>query len=309
MPYLLKSKLRRMSAFTLIELLVVIAIIAILAAILFPVLTQARESAKKTVEMSNMKQVGLATIMYQGDADDSLPLSFSVGDVTYPWQIVSTRKVLSWQNLVMPYMKNWDTLVCYAYQDHNRVNPLTIDPFISYAIPPNSRVQGVENWADTYYSFGTSTRWQGLTGGFRDNPWTPTMATGAPSATSSEIGSASNMSMITEATAPDWWLAKYGAGFVSSATFSYFTIWPAYGRQTSQTFGPYGRHNMKTRRAAPALYLSYCGIFPLPARTCDAGYFHVIMADGHHKWLAFQQYFRKENKGTFNVYPYLWPEL
>jgi len=59
-------------AFTLIELLVVIAIIAILAAILFPVFAQAKEAAKKTTCISNTKQSALASIMYAGDADDTL---------------------------------------------------------------------------------------------------------------------------------------------------------------------------------------------------------------------------------------------
>jgi prepilin-type N-terminal cleavage/methylation domain-containing protein len=59
--------------FTLIELLVVIAIIAILAAILFPVFAQARESARKTTCLSNMKQLGLGVMMYVQDYDEVFP--------------------------------------------------------------------------------------------------------------------------------------------------------------------------------------------------------------------------------------------
>lgn len=63
----------RRNAFTLIELLVVIAIIAILAAILFPVFAQAKLAAKKTSDLSNIKQNMTATLIYSNDADDYLP--------------------------------------------------------------------------------------------------------------------------------------------------------------------------------------------------------------------------------------------
>lgn len=63
----------RRRGFTLIELLVVIAIIAILAAILFPVFMQAKAAAKKTACLSNMKQIGMAMMLYSGDHDDMAP--------------------------------------------------------------------------------------------------------------------------------------------------------------------------------------------------------------------------------------------
>lgn len=73
-------------AFTLIELLVVIAIIAILAAILFPVFAQAKESAKKTATMAQYKQVGTGAQIYIADYDDVFPLSFGPNTATNGWR-------------------------------------------------------------------------------------------------------------------------------------------------------------------------------------------------------------------------------
>ena len=69
----------RSKGFTLIELLVVIAIIAILAAILFPVFAQAKQAAKKVTTISNLKQIQLASIMYQADYDDMFAPKLRIG--------------------------------------------------------------------------------------------------------------------------------------------------------------------------------------------------------------------------------------
>ena len=71
----MKAVGKRLKAFTLIELLVVIAIIAILAAILFPVFAQAREKARQTSCLSNLKQIGTGIMMYTQDNEETYPLN------------------------------------------------------------------------------------------------------------------------------------------------------------------------------------------------------------------------------------------
>jgi prepilin-type N-terminal cleavage/methylation domain-containing protein len=102
--------------FTLIELLVVLAIIAILASILFPVFAQAKASAKQSVCLSNMKQIGTGFVLYLSDNDDRLPdrrdLKLSMG--YRPWTSWPASDPRSgWAEEVLnPYMKSKGVWVC-----------------------------------------------------------------------------------------------------------------------------------------------------------------------------------------------------
>lgn len=103
--------------FTLIELLVVIAIIAILAAILFPVFARARESARRASCASNLKNIGLAWLMYSQDYDERVVhQGYSGGGKSYNWNgavILSPPfpKVAA-DGLIQPYMKNVQIQEC-----------------------------------------------------------------------------------------------------------------------------------------------------------------------------------------------------
>lgn len=97
-------------AFTLIELLVVIAIIAILAAILFPVFASAKEAAKKTACMSNMKQIGISLQLYLTDYDDRM--FFRSGSVNSRSGDIPTTNGNRWWNLLMPYIASNNVFRC-----------------------------------------------------------------------------------------------------------------------------------------------------------------------------------------------------
>lgn len=106
-------------AFTLIELLVVIAIIAILAGLLFPVFARAKRSAKSTVCLSNLHQIGLAVQTYMGDYDDLYPYCIDASDKYAPdiwngtpeWRAQIAAMPLI-NDVLQPYAKSKEIFHC-----------------------------------------------------------------------------------------------------------------------------------------------------------------------------------------------------
>ena len=109
---------RQANAFTLIELLVVIAIIAILAAILFPVFAQAREKARQTSCLSNVKQLGLAAMMYVQDYDEKLVPSW-IGNGPSWNAAIGWPGDQRWQDILFPYTKNLQMYNCPSQGSDN----------------------------------------------------------------------------------------------------------------------------------------------------------------------------------------------
>jgi prepilin-type N-terminal cleavage/methylation domain-containing protein/prepilin-type processing-associated H-X9-DG protein len=108
----------RKKGFTLIELLVVIAIIAILASILFPVFARARENARRSSCMSNLKQMGLGIMQYTQDYDEQMP---GVSRLNSP--------APRWYDQVQPYVKSTQLFTCPSNQSKTTISGGTTSVF------------------------------------------------------------------------------------------------------------------------------------------------------------------------------------
>ncbi|MBS1706667.1 MAG: prepilin-type N-terminal cleavage/methylation domain-containing protein [Armatimonadetes bacterium] len=253
------KKLNR--AFTLIELLVVIAIIAILAAILFPVFAQAKEAAKSTAVISNLKQEGLGALMYAGDNDDLFPL---VLRLDAPNSLPTT-----WADLIQPYAKNWDIVIDQRMPGPTQTDPLNRHFQQAQHTGATPRAVAVVSHPNPYFTTGPSwdkivgftdpqVRYDGImgagvistvnqgNGGYAGMRYAASSGgNSTPSLAQSQVEAISDSVMLSPAGNYDMWFgnSKYLSGRATWCNSGYGTdprsAWPG----TVNVTGPHARKN------------------------------------------------------------------
>jgi prepilin-type N-terminal cleavage/methylation domain-containing protein len=190
---------RARRGFTLIELLVVIAIIAILAALLFPVFATAREKARQTSCLSNLKQLGTAMAMYAQDFDELYPPAIgreSTDRFFYE---------MSWMSLIQPYVKNLGVFIDPSSGFPNTDWQNSPDLLRNYSYAPSMRSQGFAAATVTVEPFGVA-MWEGIGGFFGGE--VGAFKTSVPSYGEAQIARPVDTVLICDHTFFDWGISQ-----------------------------------------------------------------------------------------------------
>lgn len=156
------ATLRR--AFTLVELLIVLAIILIIAGVLLPVFSVAKSYSQRSVCLSNLKQVSLASHLYWADYDDTFAL------VNHqPAEKPNSRNDRTWVQLVLPYVHNFRIFFCPS---DTSVKPQAEASFDSDLVPgdTDSQYYTASQHANTGYNFQYLAPIVRSDGGWRSEP-------------------------------------------------------------------------------------------------------------------------------------------
>jgi prepilin-type N-terminal cleavage/methylation domain-containing protein len=234
-------------AFTLIELLVVIAIIAILAAILFPVFAQAKEAAKDTTALSNVKNVSMAHLIYSSDYDDTFCLTAVSQSTRYAPDINALWG--TWQTSILPYTKNW------GIKAHPKLSPPSGPQWYwqriqHFGVMPRAAAvnPALANgpdfvWTQATLTGGQPVHFDGIFGAGIEAGQTWYAMRNAPSISQTAIENIANVIMVTEANNFDLWWGIFGQGYQLGWCSNWGAGWTQPGMQ--EIFGPHARKRSK----------------------------------------------------------------